>query len=478
MHIRWLAISSSLLCWTAAQCALAADTLTLPRAIALAQRPEVQGELARARFAFDQATGAVRLAEGAFDWSAGGSAGVVRIFQPGVSGGFLTADSQRFDVPTSMLYAERQFENGIRLRPGYLFTHELQDFRSELARLNSRPIVTLEIPLDRGLGQPADALRVSAARSDLAAASTNRVLARQLHLHAVVTTFWRVAAAQRRATIDRSLAMDLAAVASRMGRLAASGEVAAATAAELRARASLAEAFAERGAVELVAARLELARLLALPVGQLTDVEADFPEAVVAGAPDGPGVDLLLDEALSRRPELKAQSDRVQAARLRGKIRERDAESKLSFTLGQDRVMLNYYTPLGDTRGSGARQASAADVGAAELALEDSRQRVRAETRLAFERLGAAQRTVPRAAAAAQSLRERVAMVGMMVDRGRQRPDALADASEQFASASRQWLDARLLYALALADLRLAAAAIPDDVSEPNALAHLFVSRP
>src|SRR5436190_840424 len=310
-RIRWIAIGSSLLCWSAAQCALAADTLTLPRAIALAQRPEVQGDLARARFAVDQATGAVRLAEGAFDWAGGGSAGVVRVFQPGVSGGFLTADVQRFDIPTSTVYAERQFENGIRLRPGYLFTQEAQEFRSELARLNSRPIVTLEVPLDRSLGEPADALRLAAARSDLSAASTSRGLARQLHLHAVVTMFWRVAAAQRRATIDRSLITDLGSVASRMARLAASGEVAAAAAAEVRARASLAENLAERGAVDLLAARLELARLLALSLEQLPDVEADFPELGADAAPDALRIDALVAEALSRRPEVKAQSERV-----------------------------------------------------------------------------------------------------------------------------------------------------------------------
>ena len=476
MDLRTLGIGGVLLC-CAASCALAADGLTLPQALALAQKPEVQGEPARARYAADQASGAVRLAEGAFDWAAGASAGVIRAYQPGVDGRFLTSEAQRFDVPTSTLYAERQFENGIRLRPGYLFTHDPNNFNPEIARLNSRPIITLEMPLDRSLGEPADALRLSAARSDLSAALTSRGLARQLHLHAVVTTYWRVAAAQRRAEIDRSLARELGAVANRMARLAASGEVATATAAEVRARASLAEALAERGTVEVLAGRMELARLLALPVEKLSGVDGEFPDAA-QGVVDAARADALVEEALARRPELKAQSDRVQAARLRGKIRERDVESRLSFVLGQDRVMLNYYTPLGEARGSGARQASAADVGAAELALEDSRQRVRAETRLAVERLGAAQRTVPRAAAAAQSLRERVMLVGDLVDRGRQPAVTLADAAEQFASASRHSLDARLLYALALADLRLATAAIPDDVNDPQTLAQLFVSYP
>jgi outer membrane protein TolC len=439
----------------------------------------VLGEPARARYAAEQASGAVRLAEGAFDWAAGASAGVVRIYQPGIDGRFLTSEAQRFDVPTSTLYAERQFENGIRLRPGYLFTQEAaNNFNPELARLNNRPIITLEVPLDRSFGEPSDALRLSAARSDLSAALTNRGLARQVHLHAVATTFWRTAAAQRRAAIDRALAADLGGVANRMARLAASGEVASAAAAEVRARASLAEAIAERSAVDVLAGRMELARLLALPVEQVAGVEGELPDAGSPGALDGARGDALVEEALARRPDLKAQSERVQAARLRGRIRERDAESKFSFTLGQDRVMLNYYTPLGDTRSSAARQASAADVGAAELALEDSRQRVRADTRLALERLGAAQRTVPRAAAAAQSFRERVTLVGDLVDRGRQPPAAMADAAEQLASASRQSLDARLLYALALADLRLATAAIPDDVNDPHGLAQLFVSLP
>lgn len=467
-----------MLLWCATQGASAAESITLAQALALAQRPDVPGELARARFAHDRATGAVRSAESAFDWAAGGQAGVIRIFQPGVSNGLLTTDVQHFDVPTSTLFAERQFENGIRFRPGYLFSQEPNNFRPELARLNNRPILTLEVPLDRSFGAPSDGLRLSAARSELAAAATSRGIARQGHLHAVAVALWRVLAAQRRVEIDRGLATELGAVAQRMSRLAASGEVATASAVEIRARASLAETLAERDGIELVAARLELARLIALPVDELGRVEGDFPDAGAEGSLEPGKADRLVDEAIGRRPELKVQSDRVQAARLRGRIRERDAESKFSFTVGQDRLMLNYYTPLGDTRGSAARQESAADVGAAELSLEESRQRVRAETRLAFERMAAAQRNVPRTAAATQSLRERIGLVSTMVDRGRQPPVALADAAEQHASASRQSLDAQLLYALALADLRLAIAGIPDDVVEPQALAQIFRTVP
>ncbi len=476
MDRRTLAAAGLLLWWAAAPCTHAADSLTLLQALALAQKPEIQGDVARARYAYEQASGAVRRAESAFQWSAGASAGVIRVYQPGISGGFLTSDTQRFDVPTTTVYAERQFENGIKLRPGYLVAQDQQSFRPDIARLNNRPLLEMEIPLDRRFGESPDALRLSAARSEMSAASTGRGLARQAYLHAVVASVWRVLAAQRRTSIGRALAGQIGSVAQRVTRLAASGEVAAAAAAELRARASLAEALAERGGIELLSSRMELARLLAVPLEALPPIEAEFPDASGAAALDARELNALVEEALARRPDLKAQSERVAAARLRGRIRERDAESKLSLSVGQDRLMLNWSTPIGDTRGSGARQESLAELGAAEVALEDSRQRVRAETHVAFERLATAQRTVPRTAAAAQSLRESVALVGAAVDKGRQAPGAMADVAEQFASASRQSLDTRLMYALALADLRLATGAIPEEVADPEALARLFVT--
>src|SRR3954453_7588009 len=87
----------------AAACALAASgsahaadaasaTLTLPEVVSRAMNVQRPGEVGRARYALQAATGAALLAEGAFDWSLRNRTGFDRIYQPGTSGVFLTTD--------------------------------------------------------------------------------------------------------------------------------------------------------------------------------------------------------------------------------------------------------------------------------------------------------------------------------------------------------------------------------------------------
>jgi outer membrane protein TolC len=149
----------------------------------------------------------------------------------------------------------------------------------------------------------------------------------------------------------------------------------------------------------------------------------------------------------------------------------------LSLTFGHDRVLLNWYTPIGGTRRTGARQLAIAAVGAAEMGLEDVRQRIRAETQLALERLEAAKRAVARARVALDGMQERLPLVQQLVDAGRQEPLASVTAADQLAVATRQWIDARLLHALALAELRRATGSIPV-AADGAELARFFSTEP
>ena len=453
-------------------------TLTLEEVLSHALKIDRQGDVGRAHYALEQAAGAVQIAEGAFDWSLRSSAGYNRIYQPGSFGGFLTTDVQSFNVLTSTVYAERQFANGIRVRPGFILTREPDNFRSELARLNNRPLLQVDIPLDRSFGAPPDTLRLQAAQSDKAAAETDAHFARQNYLYSVVTAVWLQVAARERVAVHRELADRLDSVAGRVSRLAAAGEAASLAADDLRARASLARALAVRDGVALGAARVQLASLIRVAPDRFGGVDAEFPRIGAGDAARRERLGTYVDEALQRRPDVRAHAERIESAKLRGRIGEREADSQLSLTVGHDRLLVNWYAPLGENRRNGAQRQALASLGAAEMGLEEAKQRVRLETQLAVERLIASKATIERAGAAMDMTRERVRLIGELVNDGRHPPVALADAADQFASARRQWLDANLVYALALADFRRATGGIPEGAAEPAALAGLFVTEP
>ncbi|MDB5862287.1 MAG: hypothetical protein JWO70_93 [Betaproteobacteria bacterium] len=455
-----------------------AQALSLTQVFSHALKVDSQGEVGRARYALDQASGAVQIAEGAFDWSVRTTTGYNRIYQPGQFNGFLTTGVDSFNVLSSTVFAERQFANGIRVRPGFVVTQNKDNFRSDLARLGNRPLLQVDVPLDRSLGEPPDALRLQAAQSDRTAAQTDADFARQTYLHRVMTAVWLQVAARERAAVHRELAERLESVAARVGRLARAGEAASLSADELRGRASLARALAERDAVELIAARVQLASLIRVPSDLFAGVDAQFPRIAAADASQREKLAGYVDGALQRRPDVRSQLERIESARLRGRIGEREADSQLSLTVGHDRLLLNYYTPLGDNRRSGARRLAIAGLGAAEDGLEEAKARVRVETQLALERLIASKASIERAGSAMDTTRERLALVDQLVNDGRHPPIALADAADQFAAARRQWLDANLVYALALADFRRATGSIPEGAAEPAEVAGLFVTEP
>jgi hypothetical protein len=463
----------------AAELRTRAQTLSLSEVFSHALKVDSQGEIGRARYAVEQAAGAVQLAEGAFDWAVRTQTGYNRIYQPAAIDGFLTTGVDSFNVLSSTMYAERQFANGIRVRPGYIVSQNKDNFRSDLARLGNRPLLQIDVPLDGSLGAGApDALRLQAAQSDRAAAQTDADFARQTYLHRVVTAVWLQVAARERAAVYRDLAERLETVAARVGRLARAGEAATLNADELRGRASLARALAERDAVELVATRIQLAALIQVPADVFAGVDTQFPRMTAADAAQRDKLPAYVDQALQRRPDVRSQLERIEAARLRGRIGEREADSQLSLTVGHDRLLVNYYTPIGDNKRSGARRQAAAGVGAAEDGLEEAKQRVRVETQLALERLIASKSSVERAGSAMDTTRDRLALVDQLVNDGRHPPSALADAADQFAASRRQWLDANLLYALSLADFRRATGSIPEGGAEPTDVAALFVTEP
>lgn len=456
----------------------APEAWSLVQVLEQAMEASERGEMRRSRYAVERAAGSVRSAEAAFDWSTGGSAGIQQVYQPATSGGFLTADVERYNVPTSTVFAERQLANGVRLRPGLVVSKTPNEFRADLARLDNRAFVQLDVPVDGSFGQPPDELRLQSARSGLAATQADSEFNRQSYLHRVVAAVWALVGARERVAISRALAERAQALAARMRSLAGAGEVAALTADEAQTRAALGRVAAERDGIELLTARLELAALLGVEPEKIRLLAVDFPAVQPGGVSERVTLDALTEQALAGRLDLRSHDVRVGQARLQARLAERDAESRLTVTVGTDRMMLLWQVPLGEARSSGARQESMAILGAAESALDDARRRARNETRAAYERLLAAAHTAELARGALEHSRQRAELVGRLVDAGRQPPAASLDAAEQLAAASRQWIEALQLHALALADLRRATGAVPSGTAGPDALARLFVTAP
>lgn len=476
---RWLALGCAFLMPVCTQAAeRGAGRLTLAQVLEAALDPGQRVDAARSQHAVNRAAGAVRRAEGAFDWTVGGNAGIQRIYQPASSGGFLTTDVDRYDVPTTTVYAERQLESGVRVRPGAVLSKSTDEFRADMARLNNRAFVQVDIPVDRTHGQPQDRLRVQAARAGLAAAQADAEFSRQLYLHRVVAAVWQLVGARARSSISLDHAQRAQAIAARVRSLAKAGEVALLSADEAQARAALAQVVAERDALEVMSARLELAALLAVEPDATLAAAVEFPTLLPGTGAEAARIDTLVDDALRRRADVRGQAERVDQARQQARLTEREAESRFGVTVGTDRVMLTWLVPLGEARASGTQQEAAAGIGSAETALEDARRRAAAEIRIAYERLLAAGRAAEMAIAALARVRERAQTVARLVDAGRQPPTAALDAAEQLASAGRQAIEARQLHALALAELRRASAGIPAEATEPAALARLFLTVP
>jgi hypothetical protein len=223
---------------------------------------------------------------------------------------------------------------------------------------------------------------------------------------------------------------------------------------------------------------MELATLLRMEVNALPDIAAEFPVAVAPDTLDKLRDDKHINVALERRQDLRGLAGRVESAGLRARMAERDVESRINITLGQDRMLLNWQSPLGENRRSGARQQATADVRAAEDAVEEQRRRARQEIQLGVERLATSARTLSRASAVAAELRERMGLVRSLVEAGRQSPLTLNDVADQYATVRRQRIEAQLQHAIALADLRKSTATIPDNLTNPSELARLFVTVP
>lgn len=450
--------------------------LTLTDIVRLALDSGGQGALARSRLAEQNAQGAVNLAEGAFDWNTQVSGGYRRVALQQDIGGFLTDDIRFADILTTTVAAEKLFENGIRLRPGFVASNG--EDRSQLASslLRSQPILELEVPVDARFGQPDEALRLKSARADLEANRLDGQHARQLYLNRVIKAAWAFLAAQQKYAVSLARAAVAQEVSGRMLRLAAAHEVSAMAADEVLDRAELRRNGVNQAETNLAAARLDLAMLLRVEEAALPRLDAAFPS--FSETLDEARLQQLLADAMARRLDLQGETHRIEAARQRAGIARRQADSRLTLQAGHDRLLLNWSKPLGEHRDLGASQQALAVVGQATLQADDLRRAIEVDVRIAQKRMTGAGRILERLRPVVERHRQRFDLVRQLVDQGRQPATALLDAADQLSHVQEQLADLERAQADALADLHLATASMPDNRNEPAMLVSAFTRLP
>lgn len=467
---------SGVLALAGAAQAVAGAPLTLPEVVRLALASTSQGSLARAQFAEQRARSSLHLAQGAFDWNAEVKGGYRRLMTSRSANGLVTTDLEYADVLTATAGVEKLFDNGVRVRPGFIVSSGAEQSQLASSLMRTQPLLEIEVPLDGRYGQPMEALRLNSARADLSASQFDQRHGRQLYLNRVMKATWGLLAAQRHQAATLAQAAVAEEVAGRMLRLAAAREVSRMAADEVLARAQTQRNAVDHAALDVDAARLDLALLLGLDESAVGGLDAAFPKT--AEGLDAAWLQRQLADALTRRLDLQGEAQRIESARQRARIARREADSRFTLQAGHDRLMLNWAKPLGENRDLGASEQAQAEVGLATLQVDDLRRRIEVEVRMAGKRLASAAQTSERTRTIVDKFRERLGLARQLVDQGQQPPVALLDAADQLGNAQRQLSDLERQHAEALADLHLATAAIPDDLREPAQLASAFSRLP
>ncbi len=461
-----------------ADLAQAADgaLLTLPEVMRMALLAGPEGNLARARLTEQRAQSAVHTAQGAFDWNAEANGGYRRLQTTRNTGGFVTTELEPVDVLTASVGAEKLFDNGVRVRPGLIVSRGAEQSQLASALLRSQPLLQVDVPVDAGFGEPVEALRLSSARSDLAASHLDSRHGRQIYLNRVVKAAWELLAVQQKYRATLAQAAVAEEIAGRVLRLMAAREISRMAAEDVLARAELRRNAVDQAALDLGSARLDLALLLRTDESAVAGIDASFPKPAAAL-----GEAWLLGQladATARRLDLQGETLRIESARQRARAVRREADSRVVVQAGVDRLLLSWTKPLGENRDLGAGLLGVADVGLATLQVDELRRRIEVEVRMAGKRLLGAAQTIERTRAVVETFRVRLGLARQLVDQGQQPPSALLDAADQLGNAQRQLSDLERLYAEALADLHLATASILDEMDEPALLASAFTRLP
>jgi outer membrane protein TolC len=428
-----------------------------------------------ARQSEQRAQGVVQAAQGAFDWSLSASAGQRLLPQTKTLNGFLLDQSDYRWNYLATVFGDRLLESGVRIRAGITaVSNNGDDARRQLSPMANRPQFLVDVPLDGSFGEPAEMLRLEAARKDLAGSERDTQLSQSAYLHQVASAYWNSLALQRRRDAARSNREVIDEVAMRVARLAERGEMAQSDADQWRLRAGLRGLASDRAAREFSAARLELAVLLKAegqPGWDDAEFSARFPDESAPAPGAAPDLEKLVGLALERRPELRRQADRVRASQLRSRAAVRETEGRFALVAGFDRVMVEYSTTLGENRAGGVRRQSDAEARSAELQLQELERTVRSDLRQVLARLAASRDAVRLLRPVADQLAASLEGTRRQVTAGLAPAGSLAQTADSLLEARRELIDSQAQHAQAIADLRLHTATLDRPGQSAQALA-------
>lgn len=428
------------------------QTLTMAGIGQMAATAAIERAAAPARLAHRRAEAGVMIAEGAFEWTTSGNVGVRTGPEYIASGGFLTTATRDRTSTGGAVYAERLFSNGIRIQPGVIASRTDASTTRLLGQVSTQPVLQVDIPIDRTLGNPIEKLRLEHARAEVGLTDHEVQVAQRAHVHQSIRLAWALLAAQKREELAEDSLEEVRRSHGRASALVQRGELPPAALVQADARRSIRSL--ERDRLRAVVRRLqsELAFLLQSSSGQaLKSIRIADPLPTVGNKA---GADELVQYAIEQRPDLKRLREEVEAARIRVRMAEYQAPSRVNLQLRNDAVGISWSAPLGSLRQQGYRDQAAAELELAEHRLAELTRRVEHDVREAVERALAAERLV------AQLLPAKLEL-GKLKDSLSANPGGGANASllseigEQYGQLAGELIDNQHDLAVAIADLTL-----------------------
>jgi outer membrane protein TolC len=448
-----------------------AQTVTLADALKQALRPD-NPTLQQQDDNVAAAAGRAQQAKGAFDWTTNVQGGWQQLYVPTPENGFLT---NRTSTVGSYYYSAnvgRRFRNGIEVAPGvtaYPGSGATPAQTSGLTQI--RPALGLKIPLLRGAGTAnADAAERGAAHA-LDSARESRSFALQQFAQTVAATFWRCVADDQILQETEDADRHSADYETTLNKMLKQGLIEPTVVQQWSANNVTQHLGVDRARDDSQRCRRDLTYVM---TGGISE---PWPQAS-GELPPIDGLTQALDQAneqalvllaLDQRPDLKAASRNVLAARENVRSAKDSERPQLDLHVDPDRAIVSFSRTFGNNLAKGREAEASAAEDQAALTLRQLQDQVRNQVSDAVSNL---KRSASDWAALDGAQRQMEVVVGDADKRARYGSISWSDflnAQNQLSQLRQQVINARLAFAVNLSMLRLATGAIDPD--QPFALA-------
>jgi outer membrane protein TolC len=416
----------------------------------------------------DAAAGRVQEARGAFDWNTHVEGGWQELFVPKPVNGLLTNQTS---IVSSYYYNAsigRRFRNGLEVAPGITAYPGAGATPAQTAGLTQlRPALGLKVPLLRGLGSVADAPERSALDS-LAGAKESRAFAVQQFAEQVAASFWKCLAQDQILAETRSVDQHASDYTATLNDLVKKGLLEPTIAQQWTANAVAQHLDVARAEDASTRCRRDLSYLITgLPAAPQLRPTGSLPNVdTLALAVEQIDEEALVDAAVDQRHDLVAASRAVMAARENLRAARDNERPELDLRVDPDHAILSFNKALGNNAAKGRTAQASAAEDQAEVAMRQLDEQVRDQVDDAVVDL---KRAAADWTALDRAEKQMEAVVGDSERRARYGSIAWSDflnAQNQLSQLREQMINARLNFAIALANLNLATGAIATE--EPS----------